>query len=150
MFRSKYEAAVAEKLDSLGVVWEYEPDSFEYVLPPSLYTPDFKVYEKNGAPRYIEVKGEYDTTARTKMALMKEQHPEVVIDFHFMRNNKLNPRSKTTYKGWANKHGYTSTVGLQELCDYAEDFAKTKVPVRPKASTHASGRPHGKGSRKTS
>lgn len=148
-FRSKYEATCAEELDKLGVQWEYEPDSFEYVLPPSTYTPDFKVYDSSGKPRYIEVKGFYDATARRKMQLVREQHPEVLIDFHFMRDNKVAPRSKLTYRTWAEKHGYTSSVGIEELRRYASGLAKAKVHSSDETTPRSSRRKSTKGSRTT-
>ena len=106
-FRSKYEAKVAEYLTSIGAEWKYEPCSFYYQPPKAKYTPDFWVKYPDGTEEYLEVKGYFDPRARVKMVLMKQQHPELDIALHFMRENcKLSSKSRTTYKDWAEKYAY--------------------------------------------
>ena len=84
------------------LAFEYEPDSFPYVVP-SHYTPDFKIAEN----RYVETKGYLSPSNRQRMICFKEQHPEIEICFLFGNSeNKLNAKSKTTYKEWATKHGF--------------------------------------------
>ena len=42
-----------------------------------------------------------------KHLLIKEQHPQLDIRFVFVRaDNKLSPKSKTTYGGWCEKNGF--------------------------------------------
>lgn len=106
-FRSKYEAKVAELLTSLGLEWKYEPCSFTYQPPVAKYTPDFWVKYPDGTEEYLEVKGYFDPRARVKMLLVKEQHPELNLALHFMRENvKLSKQSKLTYKDWAEKYDF--------------------------------------------
>lgn len=65
--RSRLEARVAAWLDSLGVLWEYEPVAF--ASPDGQYLPDFRlvpVHDSRPIARqiYLEVKGrlDYDET----------------------------------------------------------------------------------------
>ena len=47
---------------------------------------------------------------RSKMAQIREQHPDLDIRFVFMLEDKVISRSTknpTTYKMWAKKHGYS-------------------------------------------
>ena len=106
-FRSKYEAKVAEYLTSIGAEWKYEPEHFYYQPPKAKYTPDCWVKYPDGTEEYLEVKGYFDPRARVKMLLVKEQHPELNLALHFMREGvKLNAKSSTTYKDWADKYAF--------------------------------------------
>lgn len=56
---------------------------------------------------YIEYKGNFTGPDRTKMLLVKKQHPDLDIRLVFGRaTNKLNRASKTTYAMWADKYGF--------------------------------------------
>lgn len=85
--RSTWEANWARYLNWLveaGQItkWEYEPDTFEFVgikRGTRFYTPDFKVYEKNGDVEYHEVKGYMDDASRTRMRRMSKYHPTVKV-----------------------------------------------------------------------
>jgi len=99
-----------------------------------VYVPDFKIFNEDGSFKYIEVKGFLDAASRIKMHLIKQQYPDMNVDFHFMRNNKVTPRSKQTYKDWAQKNGYQATVGIQSLRDYCAGLTTSEIPLRTKAS----------------
>lgn len=106
-FKSSFEREVAEKLTGQGVRWEYEPDSFEYTTTHK-YTPDFKVYNDDGSYYYIETKGYFPSSDRTKMAAVVSQHPELDIRMLFQRPSTAicnKAKKKTTYAEWAEKHG---------------------------------------------
>jgi hypothetical protein len=135
LFKSSYEAKVAEVLDKAGYKWEYEPDSFEYVLPPKKYTPDFKVYLEDGTFKYLEVKGFFDGASRFKMLLIKEQHPDLPIDIHLMRNNRLSKGSNHTYADWCTKQKYPTSIGLESLKDSFPRLTATKVLKRIKGTS---------------
>lgn len=109
-FASLAEEKFSKKLSAQGLRWEYEPDKIVWVPKSRVYTPDFKVWLPDGDDDdyfYIEYKGYFDPKARTKMARVKEQHPELDIRFVFLQaNNKLNKRSKTRYWEWAEKKGF--------------------------------------------
>ena len=60
--RSRLEARVAAWLDSLGVIWEYEPVAF--ASPDGQYLPDFELFANDPGPlsrrAFLEVKGALD------------------------------------------------------------------------------------------
>jgi len=84
-FRSRWEANYARYLNWLQKLqeiqrWEYEPDTFEFSgikRGSKFYTPDFKVWEKNGTIRYHEVKGWNSPISQTKLKRMERYHPEI-------------------------------------------------------------------------
>lgn len=82
-FRSRWEANYARYLNWLmekGEIagWEFEPKTFEF---PNIkrgmrfYTPDFKVFAKNGSYEYHEVKGYLTADGRTKLRRMARHFP---------------------------------------------------------------------------
>lgn len=91
-FRSSYEANYARYLNFLMangepiVKWEFEPDLFEFQnikRGTRFYTPDFKLYFKDGHIEYHEVKGwDYPRgkTARRRFAKYYPQFTLVLID----------------------------------------------------------------------
>lgn len=101
-YRSKNEAALAADLERRGVAFEYERLQLEYTTSQT-YTPDFAL--SNGI--VIEFKGWFKSEDRTKMKLVKAQHPELDIRMVFCSaKNKLGGGSKTTYAEWCDKHGF--------------------------------------------
>jgi hypothetical protein len=86
-FRSGWEANYALYLDFLIdhneiVKWEYEPDTFMFEqikLGTRSYTPDFKVFNKDGTIEYHEVKGHMNSKSKTKLKRMKKYYPKVVL-----------------------------------------------------------------------
>lgn len=107
-FRSKFEVTADNYFSKKNLSYEYEKDVFKYLLN---YIPDFKfTLTSTGKPCYIECKGAFPPEDRTKMLRVKENNPSVEIRFVFMRDNKLNRRSKTTYTMWADSHGFKSYV----------------------------------------
>jgi len=111
-FKSKLEATFHStyKLD-------YEVTVLPYTIPESShrYTPDFKVSDTC----YIETKGKLDLADRSKMLLVKEQHPGIIFCMVFQRNYSLGKRLGTCVQ-WAHKNGFpafvvTDTVGIAEF-----------------------------------
>ena len=101
-FKSGLEKLVASKMLQAGLGAEYEPDRFKFVKQ-SHYVPDFKIKENT----YIEVKGWFMPSDRSKMVAFKEQYPNITIYLLFGNaKNKLSRVSKTTYGEWATKHGF--------------------------------------------
>ena len=104
--KSKYKSGLEEKFAQLAekqkLKFTYEPAKFPYVVQ-SHYLPDFEI-AKN---RFVETKGFFSASNRQRMLMFKEQYPNVEILFLFGNaDNKLNARSKTTYREWAEKHGF--------------------------------------------
>ena len=101
-YKSGLEATTAELMAKANLRAEYEPDTFPYVKQ-SHYTPDFKIRDNV----FIETKGEFSPSNRANMLAFREQHPEIEIRFIFGNsNNRLYRGSKTTYKEWADRHGF--------------------------------------------
>jgi hypothetical protein len=109
-FRSGFEKKVGKFLKDNKVPFEYETVKLKYKVPESehTYTPDFIL--PNGV--HVEVKGLFNREARTKMALVKEQHPDKDIRMLFMRNNYISKQSKTKYSDWCEKRGIKYHVSL--------------------------------------
>ena len=106
VYKSGLEKKLAEDLSKLGVSAEYEPDTFPYQVEHK-YTPDFKITKPDGKVLYIEAKGYFVSSDRSKLITVKEQHPELDIRLVFSRaSNTLGKRSKTTYGKWAEQHGF--------------------------------------------
>lgn len=124
MFRSKFEKDVAEQLDARGIKYSYEKVIIEYdldvhrggcldcggdrVVSTRDYLTDFYLDDLG---YYIEVKGRFTSSDRTKMRKVKEQHPELDIRMLFMRDNTLNKRSKTRYSEWCDKYKIPWAIG---------------------------------------
>lgn len=86
-FRSSWEANWARYLNWLleqGEIckWEFEPDTFAFHLikrGTRFYTPDFKVFNKNGSIEYHEIKGWMTPESRTKLKRMAKYYPEIKV-----------------------------------------------------------------------
>lgn len=103
-FRSKFEASLADWLDSNNLLYEYEPCKIKYVVPAveRSYTPDWRV---NGI--LFEQKGMFKFEDMKKMILLQEQYPDTPIRIIFQNaNTKIRKGSPTTYGNWATKHGF--------------------------------------------
>lgn len=108
-YRSGLEDRVSCQFTDRGLDPRYEQDIIMYQKPVSKYHPDFKL--PNGV--YVETKGRFVASDRTKHLLIREQHPEIEIRFVFTNPNaKLSKVSKTTYAQWCDKYGFTYAKGL--------------------------------------
>ena len=102
-YRSKAEKEFANVLADAKIKFEYEPNRIPYVISKT-YLPDFYLVDYGF---YIEFKGYFKPSDRTKHKLIKEQHPLIDIRFVFMdANKKLNKTSKTSYGFWCDQHGF--------------------------------------------
>ena len=102
-YRSKAEKEFADVLADAKINFAYEPDRIPYVVRKK-YLPDFYLVDYGF---YIEFKGYFKSSDRTKHMLIKEQNPLIDIRFVFMKANmKLNPTSKTSYGFWCDQHGF--------------------------------------------
>ena len=103
-YRSQFEANFARNLRERKITSLYEQDKIQYIPKPRTYTPDFYIEEGDF---YVETKGRFFATDRTKHLLIKEQHPDIDIRFVFLNaKNKLDKRSRTTYAQWCEKNGF--------------------------------------------
>ena len=78
--RSGWEANFARLLKFLGRVYEYEPRRFVIEIDGEVvatYLPDFYLV---GLNRYVEVKGQWFSTAQEKVRLFREAYSDVELD----------------------------------------------------------------------
>ncbi len=102
-YRSKAEKEFANVLADAKINFAYEPNRIPYVVSKT-YLPDFYLVDYGF---YIEFKGYFKPSDRTKHKLIKEQNPLIDIRFVFMNaNKKLNKTSKTSYGFWCDQHGF--------------------------------------------
>lgn len=107
-YRSGLEVKVQKQFDERGLNSNYESDIIVYRKPPSKYHPDFKL--PSGV--YVETKGRWLGSDRSKHLLIKKQHPDIEIRFVFNNPNaKLSKTSKTTYGQWCDKYGFKYSKG---------------------------------------
>ena len=106
-YRSRLEQDIASHLQSVGAVFEYESIRLPYTRE-CVYTPDFIL--PNGI--IVEAKGWFQSSDRSKLALVKKRLPTIDLRIVFQRSeNRLSKKTKTTYAEWANKNGFPFAVG---------------------------------------
>lgn len=103
-YRSGLERKIAGVLLALGITFGYETKRVPYkVERQASYRPDF-IFD-NGV--CVEVKGYFSSADRSKYLSVKASNPALDLRFVFGNaDNKLNKLSKTTYKDWAERHGF--------------------------------------------
>ena len=107
-YKSRFEKRFASDLKQRRIVFDYEKHKFSYQPKIKTYTPDFYMPEFD---LFVETKGFFNVSDRVKHLLIKEQHPDLDIRFIFMDAKiRLDKRSKTTYGGWCEKHGFKYAV----------------------------------------
>src|SRR5712692_5012780 len=102
IMRSGCEKQIATQLDKAKIKYVYEPCVLAYKLNKK-YTPDFAI---EGKSWFLESKGRFVSSDRTKLLAVREQNPGIEIRLVFQRNNKLSKTSKTRYSEWAKKHKF--------------------------------------------
>lgn len=125
-FRSKFETQLAAYFDRNNITWKYEPCKIPWQPPVRTYTPDFLVTLPSGETFYVEAKGFFDPTSRSKMACVKAQYPDLDLRFVFMAENKRISKAyenSRTYKEWAEQKGYVcwTVEPLQRTQQAGED-----------------------------
>lgn len=109
-YRSGFERKIASYLLDKKVNFKYEEEKLKYLVPQSTHTynPDFEL--PNGI--FVEAKGLFNREARTKMALVIEQHPDKDIRLLFMRDNYISKASNTKYSDWCKKRNIKYHVSV--------------------------------------
>lgn len=84
---------------------EHHPSPFKYTVDRKYY-PDFKIKTKSGKTIYIETKGYWKASDRTKHLRVCQQNEGLDLRLVFMNSrNKLNKRSTTTYAEYCDAKG---------------------------------------------
>jgi len=105
-YSSGFEQTVADMLKQEGIPFDYERDVLYYYVKRR-YTGDFFIFDDI----IIEAKGYFKSADRTKMKLLKEQHPDKDFRLLFMADNKLSKKSNQYYSDWAKKNGFDYAIG---------------------------------------
>lgn len=103
--RSKFERDIASLLKANSFKFKYEPHGLAYTVRRTYY-PDFLI-----GGIYIEAKGFFKPSDRTKMLKIKELYPELDIRFWFQQDNWTTKAKILRYSDWAIKHGFPYHVG---------------------------------------
>lgn len=102
--RSGLEDTICKELTELGVDYKYEEVKLKYTQPSKVrtYTPDIEL--PNGI--IVEIKGRWVAADRQKIAMVKEQHPDLDLRMVFSNSKaKISKASKTTYAMYCDKIG---------------------------------------------
>jgi hypothetical protein len=116
-FRSRWEANYARYLNWLvkqGEIekWEYETDTFEFVPVKrgnKFYTPDFKIFNRDGSIEYHEIKGWMDNDSRVRLTRMARYYPQVkLIVIEKDAYKAIAMQARNLVEGWErdDKHTY--------------------------------------------
>lgn len=109
-YRSRFEFDFATYLENNNIKFEYEQHKFTYVPKHRTYTPDFYLPEHD---MFIETKGQFVGSDRSKHKLIAEQYPDLDLRFVFQNEKvKLSKKSKTTYADWCNKNNFKYAKGV--------------------------------------
>ena len=109
-YKSRFEFDFATYLENNGIELEYEQHKFTYVPKKRTYTPDFYLPKFD---MFIETKGQFVGSDRSKHKLIAEQYPDLDLRFVFQNDKvKLSKKSKTTYADWCNKNNFKYAKGV--------------------------------------
>ena len=103
--RSGLEDVICQELTAKGIPYKYEELTLQYTQPAKRrkYTPDI-VLENSGI--VIEIKGRWVTADRQKIAMVKQQYPEIDLRMVFSNSKtKISKQSSTTYGSYCDKLG---------------------------------------------
>jgi len=105
-FKSSWEKAYAEYLDSRGIEWDYEPKTFS-LLECKCYTPDFWVYNSDGTVKeLVEIKGWLDRKGANRIREFRNEYPEFELTV-------LGPKELADLElveGWYRNHSMSKVV----------------------------------------
>lgn len=111
-YKSMFEVAGAEDMSQRGIDYIYEPEQLEYQLDPQKYTPDYRVFRKDGSSFLVELKGFFRSSDKLKLRCIKQQHPDLDLRIVFQNARKPSYKgAKTTYADWAEKNGFRWAEG---------------------------------------
>ena len=115
MTTQKYKSKLEQKFAKQFPHLPYETNHILYTIEHT-YTPDFKVNKDI----YLETKGLWTSSDRSKIRAVLEQNPAVIICLVFQNsNNRLSKASKTSYGAYCTKHNIpwfnsTDIAGIKE------------------------------------
>lgn len=105
ILKSGLEEVVYKFLKNNHCEFGYETIKITYSSPEQtkIYRPDFPIDNSF----IIETKGQFNSSDRKKMKLIKQQNPKLDIRFIFSNSNtRIGKKSQTTYGKWAEMNGF--------------------------------------------
>lgn len=108
--RSKFEERVFSSILEVNPRAEYETQRLKYPVT-KVYIPDVVIPLPDGTYRYIEIKGRFLSSDRSKSLSIREHHPGIDLRFVFQKDQPLSKGSKTLYSEWCSKKGFLFTIG---------------------------------------
>lgn len=125
-YRSGFEGQIADDLRSRGVAFEYEKEVLDYtsavrggecmecgckkVGKKRKYTPDYVIQRGCAGPLYIEAKGRFPSTDRSKMRDVQRAHPDKDIRILFQKSSKA---QEAALRKWCNKFKFVCAFGYR-------------------------------------
>jgi len=123
--RSGYEYQIRDDLLARGVDFDYESEVIEYtsavrgarciecgakVMKPRKYTPDFVIVRSDQSKLYVEAKGRFPSTDRSKMRDIRRCNQHLDIRILFQRRSK---KEMASLQAWADKNGFDCAFGTE-------------------------------------
>lgn len=99
--RSRTEARIASRLDTLGLAWEYEPDCF--ADDSGQYLPDFRITYPSGRRLYLEVKGHNGVdldAAAVRMEIIWSSEPDAQLMILVANTGDCFIADRDQWDGW--------------------------------------------------
>ncbi len=98
-FKSKWEANFARVLNYWKIPWEYEKTRFN--LGDCTYCPDFKIFDPEVPPYFVEVIGFFDDIHKKKLKLFQEKYPNEQIQIiHKIEYEDLKHKFSNIIESW--------------------------------------------------
>jgi hypothetical protein len=146
-FASKYEQKVYHDAKKRNVPVRYEPAAFFYerrgrgaycrscgsreVVKRAKYTPDFGI----GGAVFIETKGKFDASTRSKHEDFKASRPDVDLRFIFAADNWVTKKHARRYSDWCRERGIKYAVGQEIPEEWVEEASKS-IASDPPTTLH--------------
>jgi len=124
MYRSGFEGQVADDLRARNIPFQYETETFEYVSAVRggfctacgskkcgkirKYTPDFKLVTARGKWLFVETKGRFPSTDRSKMRDVKRSNEFLDVRILFQKTSRP---QMAKLQAWCDKFGFICAFG---------------------------------------
>jgi hypothetical protein len=140
-FASKLESTMWKQVKKMlpkGHKLSYETKKLPYVLEKN-YVPDFVISRPDGSLVFLEVKGYFRPSDRTKLLAVKRVNSDLDIRLVFDKDNKIHAKSNTTYSQWCERNGFKYCFREIPKSWFVQGDAKRSRQRKPTVPTGAPG-----------